>query len=577
MEKRFIAAFALSILILLGWQVVSKKFMPQETPPVTGGTPASGAAPSAAPGAPAASGAPAAASQVAPPEGAPAPASSPSSAAVGASVEQEVHLDTDLAEIVLTNKGGRVRSWRLKTFESAGRPVDFVSVAALREDQLPVSLVFDDRQILPGINAALFEMSRTEESKGATRVSFHWSDGAGSEVKKTFEFRAAEPIVGLEVETIDRGRAVTPRVTWGPGLEVEDPKGRSNTYYNGYALTYDGTLVTHYKKQNISQPISIPETAHLAWAGLDDQYFTALVLPTGATTATIAPFSSSALATPGKSVPADISASPVIAIALPDGKAQLFVGPKNSDLLRSVGHGVEKAIWFSSYQLIYFCAKPIFLALRFVHDHWVPNYGVAIILLTLGLRIALFPLNQFSMVKMRKVAGEMQRVQPKVKAIQAKYKKSKDPDARAKMNTETMELYKREGVNPFGSVSGCLPLFIQMPILWAFYDVLTATVELRGAPFFGWIHDLTHPDAFYVTPILMGASMFVQQKMTPTANVDPQQQRVMLLMPVFFTWVFTSLPSGLVLYYFVNNLLGIGQQWLVNRHIARLEAAPTKA
>jgi len=116
-----------------------------------------------------------------------------------------------------------------------------------------------------------------------------------------------------------------------------------------------------------------------------------------------------------------------------------------------------------------------------------------------------------------------------------------------------------------------------MPILWAFFDVLTATVELRGAPFVGWIRDLTHPDAYWITPILMGGSMFVQQKMTPTANVDPQQQKMMLFMPVIFTVMFGSLPSGLVLYYFVNNLLGIGQQWLVNRHIAKLEAAPAKA
>ena len=116
-----------------------------------------------------------------------------------------------------------------------------------------------------------------------------------------------------------------------------------------------------------------------------------------------------------------------------------------------------------------------------------------------------------------------------------------------------------------------------MPILWAFFDVLTAAVELRGAPFAGWIRDLTHPDPFWLTPILMGATMFVQQKMTPTTNMDPAQQKIMLFMPIMFTVMFIQLPAGLVLYYFVNNLLGIGQQWLVNRHVARLEAAPTKA
>jgi YidC/Oxa1 family membrane protein insertase len=571
MEKRFIAAFALSVIILLGWSLISKRLFPPPPPPApiaanspqpaerpTSAEPVQGTAPvpTAEGVAPAASGVP----------------------AVAAAAEEEVRLETDLAEIALTNKGGRVRSWRLKQFKSAGRAVDFVSVAARREDVLPLALVFEDRAILPGINAALFAVSRKVDASGQTQVSFHWSDGAGSEVEKTFVFHADEPLVDLSVRAIDRGRAVTPRVSWGPGLEVEDPEHRSNTYYNGQAVLYDGAHVTRFARRKIDTTISVPETARLQWAGLEDQYFTALLVPAGSRGAvTIAPWAQSALATPGRSAPEDLASAPVIAISIPEGKTQLFVGPKNFGLLSSLGHGLEQAVWFSSYQPIYFCAKPVFLALRFVHDHWVANYGVAIVLLTVGLRILLFPLNQFSMVKMRKVAGDMQRVQPKLKAIQAKYKKSKDTESRAKMQAETMEMYKREGVNPFGSVSGCLPLLIQMPILWAFFDVLTATVELRGAPFFGWIGDLTHPDAFWITPILMGGTMFVQQKMTPTAGVDPQQQRMMLFMPVIFTVMFVSLPSGLVLYYFVNNLLGIGQQWLVNRHIARLEAAPSKA
>jgi YidC/Oxa1 family membrane protein insertase len=569
MEKRLVAAFALSVLILLGWSLISKRLFPPPPAPPPAAAPAPDTAPSTSAGVPKVEGPAAPATVAGGVESAP---------AVAAPAEQEIRLETNLAEIVLTNKGGRVLSWKLKQFESAGRAVDFVSSAARRDDVLPLALVFEDRAILPGINAQLFAVSRTETASGGTRVDFRWSDGAGSSVEKSFAFHAAEPLVDVEIKAIDRGRAVTSRLSWGPGFEVEDPKHRSNTYYHGQALLYDGALVTRYAHRKIDTTITIPETARLEWAGLEDQYFTALVLPAGVRGAvTVAPFPLSALAVPGQNVPKDLAESPVIAIAIPEGKAQLFVGPKNFGLLTSLGHGLEKAVWFSSYQPIYVCAKPIFLALRYVHDHWVANYGVAIILLTVGLRVLLFPLNQFSMVKMRRVAGDMQRVQPKLKAIQAKYKKSKDPDSRAKMNAETMELYKREGVNPFGGVSGCLPLLIQMPILWAFFDVLTATVELRGAPFFGWIHDLTHPDAYWITPILMGGTMFVQQKMTPTANVDPQQQRMMLFMPVIFTVMFGSLPSGLVLYYFVNNLLGIGQQWLVNRHIERLEAAPSKA
>jgi YidC/Oxa1 family membrane protein insertase len=567
MEKRLVAAFALSVLILVGWSLISKRFFPP--PP----TPIPTSAPAAAPAPPEAA-----------PDIAPTPAQAPDAGAVGgvvavaATSEQEIRLETSLADIVLTNKGGRVLSWKLKQFESAGRAVDFVTSEARRDDLLPLALVFEDRAILPGINAALFVASRTEDAPGRTRVDFHWSDSAGSAVDKSFVFHTGEPLVDVEIKVVDRGRTVTSRLSWGPGFEVEDPKHRSNTYYNGQALIYDGAQVTRYAKRKIDTTIAIPHTARLQWAGLEDQYFTALLMPAGGCGAvTIAPYSQSALATPGKNAPEDLASAPVIAISIPEGKTQLFVGPKNFGLLTSLGHGLEQAVWFSSYKPIYVCAKPVFLALRFVHDRWVANYGVAIILLTLGLRLLLFPLNQYSMVKMRRVAGDMQRVQPKLKAIQAKYKKSKDAEARAKMNAETMELYKREGVNPFGGVSGCLPLLIQMPILWAFFDVLTATVELRGAPFFGWIRDLTHPDPFWITPILMGVTMFVQQKMTPTANVDPQQQRMMLFMPVIFTVMFGSLPSGLVLYYFVNNLLGIGQQWLVNRHIARLEAVPSKA
>ena len=569
MEKRFAAAVILSILIMLGWTYVSKKLYP--TPP----TPPPAAADAAPPAA-----SPDAATPV-PPAGqtasTPAP-STPTGNATAAQKEESLRVETDLATIVLSTRGARVTSWKLKGFESAGRNVDFVSDAARTAGLGPLALVFDDRAILPGLGSAIFEATRTEQPGGATQIAFRWSDGAGSEVVKTLTFRKSEPLVDLEVKAVDRGRPVTPRLWWGPGLELEDPKQRSNTYYNGQAVVYDGQTVVRLPRRKLDGVVAVPGTPALEWAGLEDQYFTALVLPAGAQgSVTIAPASQSTAVEHGATLSPELGTAPTVAVALPDGKAQLFVGPKDFGLLSSLGHGLEKAVWFSSYSLIYVCAKPIFLSLRWVHDHWVTNYGLAIILLTVGLRLLLFPLNQFSMVRMRKVAGEMQRVQPKLKAIQAKYKKSKDPEARAKMNTETMELYKREGVNPFGGVSGCLPILIQMPILWAFFDVLTATVELRGAPFFGWIHDLTHPDRFWITPILMGASMFAQQKMTPNPNPDPNQQRMLMFMPIMFTLMFGSLPSGLVLYYFVNNLLGIAQQWLVNRHIARLEAVSAKA
>ncbi|HEX4825969.1 MAG TPA: membrane protein insertase YidC [Candidatus Polarisedimenticolaceae bacterium] len=562
MEKRLVAALVLTIVIYFGWAYVARKLYPPPPSPPPAAEGPSPAAPAPAPSAetPAA-----------------APASPISASASEAAKEETLRLETGSAIVELTNRGGRVRSWSLKGFESAGRPVDFVPDAARAAGVLPLALAFEDKAILPGINDALFTMTRTDEPDGRIQVAFHWSDGAGSEVEKTIRIPKDGYLADVEVKAIDRGRPVGARLFWGPGLEVEDPKHRSNTYYNSQAVVYDGHTVTRLARRKIDSVVATPPDSPLQWAGMEDQYFTALVLPAGSRgSVTIAPFAQSSAVKTGPSA-ADLGPLPTVAIALPEGKGQLFVGPKDFGLLTSLGHDLEKAVWFSSFTLIYVCAKPIFLALRWVQGHWAANYGVAIIILTFGLRLLLFPLNQFSMVRMRKVAGEMQRVQPKLKALQAKYKKSKDADARAKLNQETMELYKREGVNPFGGVSGCLPLFIQMPLLWAFFDVLTASVELRGAPFFGWIHDLTHPDPFRITPILMGATMFVQQKMTPTANVDPAQQRMVMFMPIMFTVMFMSLPSGLVLYYFVNNLLGIGQQWLVNRHIARLEAASVKA
>jgi YidC/Oxa1 family membrane protein insertase len=181
---------------------------------------------------------------------------------------------------------------------------------------------------------------------------------------------------------------------------------------------------------------------------------------------------------------------------------------------------------------------------------------------------------------MKKTQLQMQRLQPKIKAIRAKFKKQKDAESRAKMNQEMMDLYKREGVNPMGGVSGCLPLVAQFPILMGFYFMLTVAVELRGAPFFGWIRDLSVADPYYVTPLLMGVTMFVQQKMAMSKVKDPmqqQQQKIMMIMPFIFTWICIQMPAGMVLYWFVNNVLGIGQQWLVNRHTTRLEAAEQKA
>jgi YidC/Oxa1 family membrane protein insertase len=227
----------------------------------------------------------------------------------------------------------------------------------------------------------------------------------------------------------------------------------------------------------------------------------------------------------------------------------------------SLGHSLDEAVDFGMWG---FVSRPMLFVLNTIYS-LVGNYGLAIILLTALLRLVFWPLNQKSMTSMRKT----QKLQPKMAAIKGKYKGAKDTESRQKMNEEVMALYKREGVSPLG---GCLPMLAQIPILFSFYALLSVALELRQAPFFFWVTDLSRHDPYLVLPLLMGGSMLAQQRLTPQASADPQQasmMKMMRLMPIFFTVMFLYVPSGLVLYWLTNNLLGISQQLFVNRSMDR--------
>jgi YidC/Oxa1 family membrane protein insertase len=230
-----------------------------------------------------------------------------------------------------------------------------------------------------------------------------------------------------------------------------------------------------------------------------------------------------------------------------------FIGPKDFDKLRAADPPLVRAIDFGMFA---FLVVPLLQALKWVNSY-LGNYGWSIVVLTIIINILIFPLRHRSMVSMKK----MQAIQPEVKALQDRYAKYKvtDPE-RQKMNSEMLALYKQKGVSP---ASGCVPMLMTMPILLAFYSLLGQAIELRGAPFFGWIHDLAAKDPTYVWPVLMGATMFIQQKMMPT-TADPMQQKIFMLMPVIFTVMFLTMPSGLVIYWLVSNVLTIGQQYLTN-------------
>jgi YidC/Oxa1 family membrane protein insertase len=227
---------------------------------------------------------------------------------------------------------------------------------------------------------------------------------------------------------------------------------------------------------------------------------------------------------------------------------RLFVGPKDIDVLKSQGSSLEKSLDLGWFKHI---AMPLLYTLKFF-NRYVGNYGIAIIIITIILKALFFPLTHKSYKSMK----DMQKIQPKMAALKEKYKDDRDA-----MNKAVMELYREHKVNPLG---GCLPMVVQIPVFFALYKALMFSIELRHAPFFLWVTDLADKDPYYVTPVIMGITMFVQQKMTPS-QMDPIQQKMMLALPVVFTFMFLSFPSGLVLYWLVNNILTIGQQMYINK------------
>ena len=233
---------------------------------------------------------------------------------------------------------------------------------------------------------------------------------------------------------------------------------------------------------------------------------------------------------------------------------KFFAGPKDFDVLASIDRDLVRAIDFGMFAVI---VVPLLRSLKWING-FVGNYGWSIIFLTIIINAIMFPLRHKSVVSMRK----MQEIQPEVKAIQDRYAKLKTTDpARQKMNQELMALYRERGVNP---ASGCVPMLLTMPVLFAFYALLTTAIELRGAPFVGWIHDLSLHDPLYITPVAMGLSQLWQQRLTPATGVDPAQQKMMMFMPVLFTGMFLWAPSGIAIYWLMSNLWGIGQQYLTS-------------
>jgi YidC/Oxa1 family membrane protein insertase len=525
MEKRLLLAFVLSAAILLAWSVI---FPPPQRPRPEPPSPATRASEREA--TPSAQARDAAMAPESPP-----PVPGPEfSEALGATAEETVELANRRVEVTLTNRGAAITSFRLVGYEGdEGEAVDLIQTVPLDESAQPLQLLTGE-----GPDRALYAVEAIPNG-----VVYRWSDGAGSAVLKRITL--TDDGYGLEVEIAGSGARAGAPVSLGTGmrnLSAIERDSRLALWGEGILLA-DGEI-ERFKRAKVKEP-RVLAPGSVGFVGFEDAYFLGVLRPRD-------PISEIRV-DPLEFSEGDDKPTRVLRIAVvPRGatlRGEYLGAPKEYDLLRSLGQGLEKTLDFGIFGPI----SVFFLkALRWIYAR-VGNYGVAIILLTLGIRILLFPLMHTSTVSMRKMA----KVQPKVKEIQARHKKKKsDPQARAKMNQEMMALYKQEGVNP---MAGCLPLLVQLPILWALYQLFLMAIELRHAPFILWITDLSAKDPLYVTPILMTATMWLQQRLAPQVG-DPQQQRLMRMMPLIFGVMFLQFPSGLVLYWLANNVITIIQQ-----------------
>jgi YidC/Oxa1 family membrane protein insertase len=482
-----------------------------------------------------------------------------------ASGEVETVVENPLYKITFTNRGAQVKSWLLKKYKDEdGHPLDLVNKNAVKFG-LPLSLYTYDENLRNQINSALYVPSTTGAIAAPGELTFEYANG-DTTVRKTFQFGDTY-VISIESSVTQNGMLVPAYPMWPAALgdEITAPS---------YAAEKIEYLADGKVERLAAKKVSSGNTLRgpFNWAGSQDQFFAAIFLPDNPDTAAMVTLHNAITIAkdPKKPDPNSMNHYEVLGAAVGDSsgvtKERLFVGPKALEVLETIrsntapgqmdGPDLRGTVDFGFFSII---ARPLFMWLKWTHEHMARNWGVAIIILTVIINLALLPLRIFSM----KSALKMQKLQPQMKAIQERYKKypMRDPK-RQEMNAEIGELYKREGVNPAG---GCLPLLIQMPFLWAFYTMLGNAIELRQAPFL-WLHDLSSPDKLFIMPIVIVISTYLMQKMTPTSGMDPKQQQMMtLMMPLMIGWFSFNLPSGLSVYWTVGNIIGIGQQYIMNR------------
>ena len=539
MERRVLVAIVLSFLVLYSYQTFFIKPSPKPAAAKTGQASAA-AAPAAAASAPAES----------------ATAVDSADVVLGENMEREIRVETAQVIALFTNRGARLKSWRLKQYlDQNHEPLELIA-NDLPSAILPFTLTVDDEGITRSIGSALYAVTGAPSAgpiSSTARLTFEFRNDAGLQVVKTIALEPAGYQVALSATVTSSGRTLPATVAWGPALgDHESGTGR-------YAVKARGLIIS-----DKAQRFAAADVAKLAvhkgefnFAGVDDHYFVTMALNPGASTVNYEHLSIPPPA--GSKEPArELMAYSV----RPDagGTLKFYVGPKDFEQLKAIDETKDfkgtltRAIDFGMFDVV---VVPLLRALNWLNGY-IGNYGWAIIFLTILINGAMFPLRHKSVVSMRK----MQDLQPEVKSIQDRYAKFKSSDPeKQKMNQELMALYRERGVNP---ASGCIPMLLTFPVLFAFYALLSTAIELRGAPFMGWIHDLSMPDPYYVTPVLMGLSQIWQTRITPQAGADPAQQKMMMFMPVIFMFFFLWAPAGVALYWFVSNIWGIGQTYFTN-------------
>lgn len=458
-------------------------------------------------------------------------------------IEEQILIDTSLYQAIWSNKGAVLKSWRLKKYKDENKEnLELVSLHSGEINKYPFSFNTDDPSFDDLINRALYSFSNLKlELKGSQKgkLRFEYADEKGNRVEKIFLFQDGKYTFDVEINIWKNGQKIEPRLLWGPSLGNPSPTDQKRQLGGGRGVAVYAAQKVYRQDEKKFKPEQNVFN-FINWAAYEDNYFTALFLTS--------PQQSSAIFL--REVK-DQSPYFFLALSYPQ---RAYLGPKEYDALSEFGNDAKKLIRFGFFGWI---SQILLRGIKSIHS-LIPNWGFSIIILTLIIKILFFPLTYSSTRSMAK----MQELQPKIKALRAKYKKAKQDIAqRRKMNEEMMKLYKEHGINPAG---GCLPMLVQIPIFWGFFRLLAISIEFRHSPFIFWIKDLSVKDPYYVTPILMGISQFISQKMTPT-SADPTQQKMMLIMPVVMTIFFMNFQSGLVLYWLTNNVLQIGQQYIMNR------------